>query len=203
MTLRIELDRIIGKEAVDASLKMAQGITADQVAGTIEEGVTRTFSDHFLELNAARPNKLGGQRTDYWTQASRATYSSVSGGTITVRVEKVGVRRHLLGGPPITPKKTSEITGRAVKFLTIPIHPSAHGRTVAQLRAQGVNLYPAGGAIRQQIGDKRADSDPKLYALARKTKAAQPDPSVIPTVDEIARAANEALNELREALKDG
>lgn len=203
MTLRIELDRIVGKEAVDASLKMAQGITADQVAGTIEEGVTRTFSDHFLELNAARPNKLGGKRTDYWTQASRATYSSVSGGTITVRVEKVGVRRHLLGGPPITPKKTSEITGRAVKFLTIPIHPSAHGRTVAQLRAQGVNLYPAGGAIRQQIGDKRSESDPKLYALARRTKAAQPDPSVIPTVDEIARAANEALNELREALKDG
>lgn len=203
MTLRIELDRIVGKEAVDASLKMAQGITADHVAGTIEEGVTRTFSDHFLELNAARPNKLGGKRTDYWMQASRATYSSVSGGTITVRVEKVGVRRHLLGGPPITPKKTSEITGRAVKFLTIPIHPSAHGRTVAQLRAQGVNLYPAGGAIRQQIGDKRADSDPKLYALARKTKAAQPDPSVIPTVDEIARAANEALNELREALRDG
>jgi len=203
MTLRIEIDRIVGKEAVDASLKMAQGVTAEQVAGTIEEGVTRKFSDHFLELNAARPNKLGGKRTDYWTQASRLTYSSVSGGTITVRVDKVGVRRHLLGGPPITPKGTSEITGRAIKFLTIPIHPSAHGRTVGQLRAQGINLYPAGGTLRQQIGDKRADSDPKLYALAKRTKAAQPDPSVIPTVDEIARAADEALNELREAIKDG
>lgn len=203
MTLRIELDRIIGKEAVDASLKMAQGITPEDIAGTIKQGVTSVFSDHFLKLNAARPNKLGGKRTDYWTDAASLTYSNVSGGTVTVKVDKVGVRRHLLGGPPITPKKTSEITGRAVKFLTIPIHPSAHGRTVAQLRAQGVNLYPAGGAIRQQIGDKRSDSDPKLFALARKTKAAQPDPSVIPTVDEIARAANEALNELREALKDG
>lgn len=203
MTLRIELDRIVGKEAVDASLKMAQGITPDDVAGTIEEGVTRKFSDHFLELNASRPNKLGGKRTDYWTQASRLTYSGVSGGTITVQVKKVGVRRHLLGGPPITPKGTSEITGRAIKFLTIPIHPSAHGRTVGQLRAQGVNLYPAGGALRQQVGDKRSESDPKLYALAKRTKAAQPDPSVIPTVDEIARAADEALNELRKAIKDG
>lgn len=203
MTLRIELDRIIGKEAVDASLKMAQGISPDIAAAVMEEGVTRTFTKHFRALNAARPNKLGGKRTDYWEEAAAKTYSTVSGGTITVQVRQVGVRRHLLGGPPITPKKTSEITGRAIKFLTIPIHPSAHGRTVAQLRAQGVNLYPSGGAIRQQIGDKRSDSDPKLYALAKRTKAAQPDPSVIPTVDEIARAANEALNELREALKDG
>lgn len=203
MTLRIELDRIVGKEAVDASLKMAQDITPEEVANTIFRGINALFVTHFQELNASRPNKLGGQRTSYWMEAAKATRTSASGDTITTTVAKVGVRRHLLGGPPITPKKTSEITGRAVKFLTIPIHPSAHGRTVAQLRAQGVNLYPAGGAIRQQIGDKRADSDPKLYALARKTKAARPDPSVIPTVDEIARAANEALNELREAIKDG
>lgn len=203
MTLRIELDRIVGKEAVDASLKMAQGITPDDVAGTIQGGVKQVFVDHFLKLNASRPNKLGGKRTNYWDEAAGETYVSVSGSDVVVQVRQVGVRRHLLGGPPITPKGTSEITGRAIKFLTIPIHPSAHGRTVGQLRAQGINLYPAGGALRQQIGDKRSESDPKLYALARRTKAAQPDPSVIPTVDEIARAADEALNELREAIKDG
>jgi hypothetical protein len=203
MTLRIEIDRIVGKEAVDASLKMAQDITPDDVAGTIQGGVKQLFVDHFLKLNASRPNKLGGKRTNYWDEAAGETYVSVSGSDVVVRVRQVGVRRHLLGGPPITPKGTSEITGRAIKFLTIPIHPSAHGRTVGQLRAQGINLYPAGGAIRQQIGDKRSESDPKLYALAKRTKAAQPDPSVIPTVDEIARAADEALNELREAIKDG
>ena len=203
MTLRIELDRIVGKEAVDASLKMAESVTAEEVAGTINAGIKQLFVDHFLSMNSARPNKLGGKRTDYWSRAASETYVSNSGPEVVVQVRQVGVRRHLLGGPPITPKGTSEITGRAIKFLTIPIHPSAHGRTVGQLRAQGVNLYPAGGAIRQQIGDKRAESDPKLFALARRTKAAQPDPSVIPTVDEIARAADEALNELREALKDG
>ncbi len=203
MTLRIEIDRIVGKEAVDASLKMAQDITPDDVAGTIQGGVKQLFVDHFLKLNASRPNKLGGKRTNYWDEAAGETYVSVSGSDVVVRVRQVGVRRHLLGGPPITPKGTSEITGRAIKFLTIPSHPSAHGRTVGQLRAQGINLYPAGGAIRQQIGDKRSESDPKLYALAKRTKAAQPDPSVIPTVDEIARAADEALNELREAIKDG
>lgn len=203
MTLRIELDRIVGKEAVDASLKMAEGITAEEVAGTINAGIKQLFVDHFLSMNAVRPNKLGGKRTDYWSRAASETYVSNSGPEVVVQVRQVGVRRHLLGGPPITPKGTSEITGRAIKFLTIPIHPSAHGRTVGQLRAQGVNLYPAGGAIRQQIGDKRAESDPKLFALAKRTKAAQPDPSVIPTVDEIARAADEALNELREAIKDG
>jgi hypothetical protein len=203
MTLRIEIDRIVGKEAVDASLKMAQDITPDDVAGTIQGGVKQLFVDHFLKLNASRPNKLGGKRTNYWDEAAGETYVSVSGSDVVVRVRQVGVRRHLLGGPPITPKGTSEITGRAIKFLTIPIHPSAHGRTVGQLRAQGINLYPAGGAIRQQIGDKRSESDPKLYALAKRTKAAQPDPSVIPTVDEITRAADEALNELREAIKDG
>ena len=203
MTLRIEIDRIVGKEAVDASLKMAQDITPDDVAGTIQGGVKQLFVDHFLKLNASRPNKLGGKRTNYWDEAAGETYVSVSGSDVVVRVRQVGVRRHLLGGPPITPKGTSEITGRAIKFLTIPIHPSAHGRTVGQLRAQGINLYPAGGAIRQQIGDKRSESDPKLYALAKRTKAAQPNPSVIPTVDEIARAADEALNELREAIKDG
>lgn len=203
MTLRIELDRVIGKEAVDASLKMAEGITAEEVAGTINAGIKQLFVDHFLSMNAARPNKLGGKRTDYWSRAASETYVSNNGPEVVVQVRQVGVRRHLLGGPPITPKGTSEITGRAIKFLTIPIHPSAHGRTVGQLRAQGVNLYPAGGAIRQQIGDKRAESDPKLFALAKRTKAAPPDPSVIPTVDEIARAADEALNELREAIKDG
>lgn len=203
MTLRIELDRVIGKEAVDASLKMAQDVTPETVANTIFRGINALFVKHFQDLNASRPNKLGGKRTSYWMEAAKATRTSSEGGTVVTTVAKVGVRRHLLGGPPITPKGTSEITGRAIKFLTIPIHPSAHGRTVGQLRAQGVNLYPAGGALRQQIGDKRSESDPKLYALAKRTKAAQPDPSVIPTVDEIARAADEALNELREAIKDG
>jgi hypothetical protein len=203
MTLRIELDRIVGKEAVDASLKMAQGITPDDVAGTIQGGVKQVFVDHFLKLNASRSNNLGGKRTNYWDEAAGETYVSVSGSDVVVQVRQVGVRRHLLGGPPITPKGTSEITGRAIKFLTIPIHPSAHGKTVGIFRQQGIKLYPAGGALRQQVGDKRADSDPKLYALAKRTKAAQPDPSVIPTVDEIARAADEALNELREAIKDG
>jgi hypothetical protein len=203
MTLRIELDRIVGKEAVDASLKMAQGITPDDVAGTIQGGVKQVFVDHFLKLNASRSNNLGGKRTNYWDEAAGETYVSVSGSDVVVQVRQVGVRRHLLGGPPITPKGTSEITGRAIKFLTIPIHPSAHGKTVGIFRQQGINLYPAGGALRQQIGDKRSESDPKLYALAKRTKAAQPDPSVIPTVDEIARAADEALNELREAIKDG
>jgi len=96
MTLRIEIDRIVGKEAVDASLKMAQDITPDDVAGTIQGGVKQLFVDHFLKLNASRPNKLGGKRTNYWDEAAGETYVSVSGSDVVVRVRQVGVRRHLL-----------------------------------------------------------------------------------------------------------
>lgn len=195
---------IKGLDSINKSLQKAQQLKAEDVADSMAAGIDGLFVAHFINLNATRSNKLGGQRTNYWQGAAKETRVTVSGSTVLVTVGQIGVRRHYLGGPPIKPSgKTSEITGKPIRMLTIPIHPMAHGKTLGMWQTLGVNFYRSGGVLKRQTSGERADSDPAYYALAKQTKAAKPDPSVIPSVETIAKAADDALEELKQSMLDG
>jgi len=106
----------------------------------------------------------------------------------------VGVALHLHGGT-VRPTKTSEITGRPIKFLTIPKVAAAHGKTVAMLRALGVDLYPGRGGLLRQTGASRdPKGDQMWFALAR-SATMKADPTVIPSAGALAEAAGEAAME--------
>jgi len=76
---------------------------------------------HFRKKNA-KPNKLGGTKTNYWSAAANSiTTPSQSGNRVVCTVTQQGVTLHVLGGV---------VRPRRAKWLTIPVHPAAHGRSV-------------------------------------------------------------------------
>lgn len=97
------------------------------------------LQDHWRAKNA-KPNKLGGKRTNFWSAAAGATSVadvSESGVTVAVQGEPgVKIRIHIFGGT-ILPK--------AAQALTIPIVREAHGMRVAEYEQEtGNELFSFG-----------------------------------------------------------
>src|SRR4051812_20115523 len=74
----------------------------------------------FYALNSARPNKLGGKRTNKWTQLARATQGRDAGDAVVITVNDVAARQLYEGGT-IRP-------GAGKKFITIPYRPIAYAK---------------------------------------------------------------------------
>lgn len=167
----------------------------------LRPAVTGVVVQRYEQLGQ-KVNRLGGQRTYFWQQAASATTSAVKGTTVTVTTAHRGVALHLYGGT-VKPKGTSEITGKPIRFLTIPAIAAAHGKTAATLRAMGVTLYAARGGLREQLGAQRnAQTDPLWFRFARSVTI-KPNPAVLPSNDEIAEAAWHGLGEFFSAIQKG
>lgn len=175
-----------------------------EIANGMRDRVEKAVNAHFIAINSSKPNKLGGRRTNYWLMVGEESRTTVSGNGVSIVFPTIGFRRHVLGGPPIRPSgRTSEITGKPIRFLTIPKHPAAHGQTVAKLRAQGINLYRDGGALKRSENGQRSENDPVYFVLAKQTKAAAPNPSLLPSNESLIKAAEEAVADLEAAIKAG
>jgi hypothetical protein len=192
---------IAGADAVQKELAKYAGISAEKVASASADKVESVIKRHFFDYGNTNRNKFGAPSTGYWERAARATVTESSGSQILTEVREsktslVGVRRHYTGGGTIRPKNTSEITGRAIKFLTIPARAEAHGKTVGTLRATGVNLYRAGGTLREQTGAKRAPNDPVYFYLAKQVGPMQPNPRILPTDAQFMQAISETVEDI-------
>ena len=192
------------EESLSAIEQYQEATNPEEIASSMRAGVRDLVVDHFAAVNAQRANKLGGTRTNYWDRVGKDAGITVTGSSISITFPTVGFRRHVMGGPPIRPTgKISEVTGKPIKFLTIPVTAAAHGRSVASLKASGVELYRVGGALKKQQGPTRSESDPTYFVLAKQTKAKAPDPTLLPKDEVFIRAAEEALTELEMAIKEG
>jgi len=108
-----------------------------------------------------------------------------------------GIKRHYTGGGTIRPSgKISEITGKPIKYLTIPINAAAHGNTVAIMQRLGVNLYRRGSVLVAQSGPEKSDSDVAMFALKKSIGPQTPNPAILPTQNEYYDAINTAVDEL-------
>ncbi len=192
---------IAGADDLQATMRKYLSLTGEQVAAKSYAVVQKTIRDNFAAYGKEKPNKFKAQSTGYWKRAAEATFASSSGSMITAEVFEgktslVGVRRHYTGGGVIKPRNTSEITGRAIKFLTIPARAEAHGKTVGTLRATGVNLYRAGGTLREQTGAKRSSNDPVYFYLAKQVGPMQPNPRILPTDAQFLQAITETMEDI-------
>jgi len=166
------------------------------VMRAMETALKTAVQENFLVLNQ-KPNKLGGERTNYWALAADATTSSVNGLSGVVECARIGVALHLHGGTVKPTGRISEVTGKPIRLLTIPVTAAAHGKTVAMLRALGINLYRAGGSLYRHPGQAAKvdpDTDQKFFALARQANI-KANPSVLPAEPELAEAAAEAARD--------
>ena len=198
-----------GATGIESTLLKYASLSADDVANEARAYAEKATKDNFEKYGANHKNKLGGATTSYWLRASDATRATVTGDTITIEVFEsrgtggtgglVGVKRHYTGGGTIKPSgKISEITKKPIQYLTIPIAPAAHGRTVAALMQRlGVDIYRKGSALFMHAkGSDRSDSDTAVFALKKSIGPQRPNPAILPTDMEYYAAINTAVDEL-------
>ena len=199
-----------GATGIESTLLKYASLSADDVANEARAYAEKATKDNFEKYGATKKNRFGGANTtSYWLRASDATRANVTGDTITIEVFEsrgtgetgglVGVKRHYTGGGTIKPSgKISEITKKPIQYLTIPIAPAAHGRTVAALMQRlGVDIYRKGSALYMHPkGSDRSDSDAAVFALKKSIGPQRPNPAILPTDMEYYAAINQAVDEL-------
>lgn len=120
----------------------------------------RDLRDHFIAKNA-KPNKLGGQRENFWSGVAKATVlkSADKSGAVVV-IGKREYRVHFYGGV-IKPVKA--------KALTIPLVKEAKGlRTDTYEKQFGVQLFSIRG--RNVLFAKSTRGLPATESLIRSTR---------------------------------
>lgn len=194
--------------ATPAVRALEAGLTPAQINPIVGRAGVNVTRSHFQALNRERPNALGGARTNYYLGAARsAQFREVENGVI-VSAAQVGLRLRYYGGRVTAGKTISRITGRPTKYLTIPVHPRAHGKragefdlelvrnhrgepvALATKSTRGVSLRQTstGKVTKRAIGQRG-----EIMFLLRRSVVHRPDPSILPTLDQLYGAALSAL----------
>lgn len=114
----------ISEETKKVLYSMGENLGGSELKYAAGRGVRRLLMDYLGELDASRPNKLGGKRTHYYADLARGVTCDITSDGAAVRVTGLGVALHYYGG---TIKPTG---GR--KYLTIPVDPEAYGRRASE-----------------------------------------------------------------------
>lgn len=174
--IRINLaDR--GTPAIRAVL---QAVQPKQVNPIVGRAATNLIREHLFDLNKSRPNKLGGRRTNFYASAARGTHFDATENGVVISVVQVGIAQRYFGGI-IKPTKA--------KYLTIPVSPEAHGKRASEFSDLEVVFGKGGRPI--GLARKGAHED-LLYRLVKYVDQAA-DPTVLPSNETIAAAANVAV----------
>jgi hypothetical protein len=194
----------IRDNATAALRKLMTRIQTSNVNPRIGQAVSDLFKSHLFRLNSERPNKLGGQRTNFYAQAAKMTNYDVMPDGVRVSVSgPVGFRQRLLGGDIRPGKGISFITGKPTKYLTIPARTESYGKRASEF--EGLKLVFGRGGKPVAL----AASSEASYGRTKKTRIAEslimywlvgivhqkPDPSVIPTDEQITSTAIQAVND--------
>lgn len=131
---------------------------------------------HFRIRNRT-PNKLGGERTNWWQRVADSVQNpTLIGDTgVKITINHLGFALKVFGGT-ITPKTKAS--------LTIPQAPEAHGRTVATFQQEtGIQLFllrKKGGALSNLLAGFVGDGTIKVFYILAKSVTQQPDPEALP-----------------------
>lgn len=194
-------------------IAMTAGLTAllankAAMNATVEVAAAHAVKRHLTGKYAGTVNKLGGVSTGYWKKAIEGTSSSSNAEGATVVISQVGIKLKYSGGTIRASGRTSEVTGKPTKFLTIPVHPAAHGKTISDLGGKSAFYlvpFAAGGGFSEEgtgggigvfrkSGGKSSASDP-LYFVLKKAVKIKADPNILPPSDTV-------LAEIKTALED-
>ena len=178
----------IDANSAAAGINYAQATTTDLKAGAKVAGRTlaNMLRAHYRRKQQAEPNRLGGRRTNFWADIARGINNPESTGENQVSVGFGDVRLlHKIFGGTITAKRAGA--------LTIPMHPNAHGRSVAQLKEDnGLVIFRVLDTL---WGYKRGGGESVLYYLLRKSVTQKPWPGSIPTKGEMEAVVSSSFTE--------
>lgn len=118
--------------ATPAVRALQRGLDPDAVLPIFGRSMTNAVRANFDNLEASRPNKMGGQRTHYYSGARAGTHFVVNGEEVIVGVQQVGIRYRYFGGTIRAGQNQSAVGGKPTKYLTIPATPEAYGHRAAE-----------------------------------------------------------------------
>jgi hypothetical protein len=188
MALSIHLDlREVTRGLEALQMAFRRGGYKQDIGGRVQ----RQIQDHLRGLESSRPNRLGGRRTHFWAKAAQATFFEVQDDGVVVSINQQGMRQRFEGG---TLKPVHK------KWLTIPIRAEAHGRRAGEFNDLRFVQLSRGTAMlvqadqtqvrfRKRKGGIRVQKGEEVGGLAlfllKKSVTQRPDPSVLPTEQQI------------------
>lgn len=180
----IDISITVTDYATPALSDVSAFLVGDAVKELVGRAAVNAFGANFDRKNAT-PNALGGPRTNYYSDARKATNYTVSGDTVTIVVAQIGMALHYYGGT-VSPGVNNSYGGNgSTKYLTIPATPEAHGKRASDF-SDLVVLWgkkgPYGLGIMERVGFGTVATKPtaKVYFWLVKKATIKPDPTVIP-----------------------
>ncbi|NOS70055.1 MAG: hypothetical protein HOP33_09000 [Verrucomicrobia bacterium] len=178
--------------------RVISAMKPDKVAPVIGPRLRETVRDH-LKQNPR--NKKGWPSTGFWEDAARATTWTADGSTVTIKINKVGVRQRYYGGP---------IKPVHAKFLTIPIASQAYGKTVADFpgsflitTAKGEYIVQYAGSIGKRGRANKSNSTLEFLFKLSKGVMQHENRSIIPDSTTLTATAIKACEEHFRRAKAG
>jgi hypothetical protein len=181
-------------------------LKADDIARYGARAAADLAKAHLFALDSARPNALGGKRTNFYSAAAKSVEGpSVGGGLARVLITKIGLAQRWLGGVIKAGAGISSKTGVAARYLAIPARSEAYGRAPSEFNDLSFIPTRRGGALVQALqtavkyGKKGVKAGLEAGGLVMFWLVSQvtqrPDPSVMPTQEEFEGAVNLAVND--------
>jgi len=170
--------------------------------------VVNLVKDHLFALDE-RGNKMGAPRTHFYSAAAKSV-SQVErdGDAVSFSITKIGLAQRWLGGTIKAGQGTSSATGGPTKYLAIPARTEAVGVPPSEFPDLKFIPRRGGGAMLvQALQTQVSITGRKKKTITRgsvvgglvmywlvKSVTQLPDPSVMPTDEEMLGAAHDAID---------
>lgn len=165
-------------------------ISGQEVSVIAGQAAVRVYKDHLQALDSSRPNRLGGKRTHFYGSAAGGTSFRAEPDGVTVSIVSDGIAQRYFGGT-IRPKRA--------KYLTIPVHPAAHGFTAREFTGK-LKVRFGRGRVPVALVTERGVT---MFVL-RQSVTQAPDPTVLPAPEAVAAAIVRDLErELADQVRRG
>lgn len=155
---------------------LQQTMDPEKLLPALEVKLREVVEQNLTDNYATKPNKLGGESTLYWTKVIGSIETEIVDEGVVLDMSEKGLALHFYGsgglpGGVVVPKNTSEITGKKITRLSIPVIAAAHGKTIAQVPGLELGKFPKGFGL---------GKDDTLWFILVKSVKIKPDPKILP-----------------------
>jgi hypothetical protein len=183
--------RVLLNDQAGAPLaQLIEQATPERAARIVAPAANNLFRTHLSRLNDERPNRLGGKRTNFFSQVADRTGATAAAGTVTVNIADYRIRQRYEGGT-IRP-------GPGKKFLTIPARTEAYNTKAKDYNFLTPIFFRSGnGALVQADRSNRNTREAQgggVWFWLVKSVTQRPDPTVLPNRDAVVGASIKALD---------
>ena len=142
-------------------------------------GVAVLIKKHLRSLEMGRPNKMGFPRSHFWSNSAKATIWSADSKKGQVEVAREGFRQRYYGG---------RIVPVNVKNLTIPLNRKSYNKRAGEFDLKWIPRMP-GDAPNTTGYLITKGANPQWYYVLKSHVDQRPYPSVLPTDEQMTKAA--------------